>query len=367
MSELNTVRWTYYSPVRITAGPGCLADIALALPATGAILLVTTPGFTRRGITARLSGLLGTRLLVWDAVTPNPELDDVDALTEKLQDKGVCGIVALGGGSVMDTAKVLSVTLPCCETRVLEGVLRQGRARVWRERLPVVAVPTTSGTGAEVTPFATIWDSSTASKYSVTGDEVFPAHAFLDPTLTLALPATETLYSALDALSHALESLWNKKRSPLSEAYALQALDYAADALPALLANPGDLANRGRMQQASLMAGLAISETRTAIAHSISYPVTSLYGVPHGLACSFTLPALVDLYAPTLPGWRIQEAMLRIRSLLSTLALPDEMRKYTDAASLIRHVDLMFHPDRAVNFEQPMSRDDVIRLLQDSF
>jgi phosphonate metabolism-associated iron-containing alcohol dehydrogenase len=367
MSEMSAGRWSYYNPVRITAGAGCFADISQALPAAGAILLVTTPGFTRRGLTARLAGLLGDRLQVCDVVTPNPELDDVDALTDRFQDEGICSIVALGGGSVIDTAKVLSVTLPCAESRVLESVLRRGCARVWREHLPVVAVPTTSGTGAEVTPFATIWDQSTASKYSVTGDEVIPAHVFLDPNLTLSLPPTETLHSALDAISHSLESIWNKRRTPLSEAYALQALDYAVEALPALRAKPGDLANRARMQQASLMAGLAISETRTAIAHAISYPVTSLYGVPHGLACSFTLPALLDSYLPTLTDGRARDVLLRVRSLLHTLNLPAEILKYTDAESLITHVDLMFHPDRAGNYSLEIKREEVADILKHSF
>jgi alcohol dehydrogenase class IV len=116
MSEMSAGRWSYYNPVRITAGAGCFADIAQALPAAGAILLVTTPGFTRRGLTARLAELLGDRLQVCDVVTPNPELDDVDALTDRFQDEGICSIVALGGGSVIDTAKVLSVTLPCAES-----------------------------------------------------------------------------------------------------------------------------------------------------------------------------------------------------------------------------------------------------------
>src|SRR5690606_20309422 len=123
----------------------------------------------------------------------------------------------------------------------LGKVLREGRQQTWEKKIPLVAIPTTSGTGAEVTPFATVWDQSEHRKYSITGDLIFPDTAVLDPELTLSLPEKETLYPGLDAISHALESLWNVNRTPVTAGFAIQALELAVEALPTVLGNPADL------------------------------------------------------------------------------------------------------------------------------
>lgn len=170
-------------------------------------------------------------------------------------------------------------------------------------------------------PFATVWDHTANKKYSVTGDRTFPDYAILDPQLTLSLPEDETLYTALDTISHALESLWNKNRTVISETYALRALVLANEALPALLTAPEDLGQRERMQQASMLAGLAICTTRTAIAHAISYPMTLHYGVPHGLACSFTLPEILDSYLNSVTGEEERRVLEATRRVLGELNL----------------------------------------------
>lgn len=293
--------WARWNPVEVTAGPGSIEALANLTPPDGNALLVTTEGFTRRGMTSRLRGILShLRVSVYDGVTPNPQLDAIDDATERFADTPFDVIVAVGGGSAIDSAKVLGVTLPMKEHRPLARVLRSGQPQQWNAGIPVVAVPTTSGTGAEATSFATVWDGATHRKHSVLGRRVYPVRAVLDPELTLTLPFEETLHSGLDAISHALESLWNRNRTAVSTAWSLQALALAASSFPEVLRAPAKMAARADMQQASFLAGLAISQTRTAIAHSISYPLTLRFGVPHGLACSFTLPALLELNADRL-------------------------------------------------------------------
>ncbi len=325
---LSTQAWVYYNPVRINAGIGILRRFP-ELIADGPALLITTAGFTRRGMTDKIKGQLGkNRVIVYDQVTPNPELDALDRAASQLKDHKIKNIVALGGGSVLDTAKVLAVTLPSGLAEPLNHVLRQGHAHKWSSRIPVIAIPTTAGTGAEVTPFATVWDKSTHKKHSLTGEFVYPVHALLDPELTISLPRNETLYSALDAISHALESLWNRNRTPVSEAYALQALKLANEALPAVLENPDDLDQRARMQNASLLAGLAISQTRTAIAHAISYPLTIRYGVPHGLACGFSLAEIREYCHHHLGDALNSGIVAETMKLLHSLDLGSELTKY---------------------------------------
>src|SRR5690554_2324113 len=171
--------WRYHNPVRLEATaleslPKLMQTLGAA---TGKWLLVTSAGMTRRGVTERVKALttaLDIDWLVHDAITPNPELDDLNAVTARLLPDNIVRVVALGGGSVLDAAKVLAVTLPHGEVDSLKASLREGKGHQWQTKLPLIAIPTTSGTGAEVTPFATVWDQTEHKKYSVTGTLVLP-------------------------------------------------------------------------------------------------------------------------------------------------------------------------------------------------
>ena len=363
--------WTDYNPIRITSGPGAIDRLFSLDPPVAAgkrIFMVTSAGFSSRGVTeqieakARKKGL-ERPILVFDGVTPNPELDLLDRIATGLRSEGITGIIALGGGSVLDTAKAISVALPSDLEAPLDMVLRQGRPHQWKSRIPVVVIPTTAGTGEEVTPFATVWDSENKKKYSVSGEMVYPAHALLDPKLTLSLPRNETLYTGLDTISHALESLWNKNRTPVSEALALKALTLANEALPAVLNQPGSLHFREIMQQAAMLAGLAISRTRTAIAHAISYPLTMRFAVPHGLACSFTLPKIIEHYVPYEKDGAVKHALIATLPMLEGLKLNDEMAAFTKGEDLSKCAGEMFHPERVHNFTESITNKDIIRIL----
>jgi phosphonate metabolism-associated iron-containing alcohol dehydrogenase len=393
--------WTHYNPARVTAGPGAIEKLFSLTPsdpplsADGRILLVTTQGFTDRGTTAQIQLMavkhLGitekskNSILVYDQVNANPEIDDLDNITQEFRKRNIEWIIALGGGSVLDAAKVLSVTLNDAPAVSLNTVLRRGTGHEWKSPIPVVAIPTTAGTGAEVTPFATVWDSKNQKKYSVAGDALFPAHALIDPELTLTLSPKDTLYTGLDAVSHALESLWNKNRTPVSETFALKALALANAALPAVLKHAGVLNNhpagsdhpadsihmvvlrlREKMQQAALLAGLAISQTRTAIAHAVSYPITLRFGVPHGLACSFTLPGLIKHYTAGMvnPDHEpITTAMHQTLATLENLNLKNEIAPYIREKDLSQYIDEMFHPERAGNYAKPITRGEIENLI----
>lgn len=157
----------------------------------------------------------------------------------------------------------------------------------------LIAVPTTAGTGSEVTPWATIWDREAQRKHSLHLAETWPSIAIVDPELMLSLPASVTLQSGLDALSHALEAIWNVNANALSDTFAVAAVQQIFETLPLLMEKLDDLELRARMALAALQAGMAFSNTRTALAHSISYEMTLRYGLPHGIACSFPLPMVL--------------------------------------------------------------------------
>lgn len=343
--------WRYFNPVKVVSGVESLSRLNEFTKA-GDWLFVTSSGFTRRGLVDTITKQLDSVALhVHDSVMPNPELEDLDAATRQYRARHFQGIIALGGGSVIDAAKVLSVTLCSVFEHPLVEVLRQSKNHNWDKKLPLIVIPTTSGTGAEVTPFATVWDKPYHKKYSVTGDRIFPDVALLDPALTVSLPDFETLYTSLDAISHALESIWNVNRSPISEAFAVQSLNLALKSLPKLRKQPDDIDARDHMQQASLLAGLAISQTRTAIAHSISYPLTSYFNVPHGIACSFTLPALIDEYLKSKPEVKNRELILSAKELISSLDIAGYVKKYANKKDILSKKEEMYHPDRVGNFD----------------
>jgi alcohol dehydrogenase len=368
--------WTYFNPVRVVFAPGAISRLADHVPYQR-VVLVTSPGFTRRGITARIRDALGNRLLaVLDDVKPNPDVLDIDAQAGSARELGPDCVIALGGGSSMDTAKALArlLTQPVSltlATHFRDGVKFSTDARA----LPVVAIPTTAGTGAEVTPFGTVWDFDRGKKYSVTGSDLYPVIALLDPELTLDLPEEVTISSGLDAISHALESAWNHNASPVTLSLSAKSLQLSLSALPRLKQNLADVEARGAMMQASLLAGLAISQTRTALAHSISYPLTTRFNLPHGIACSFTLPALAKFNAQADDGRLrdlaratgyngIVEFSDGLRILFERIGVSGLFKKYVLEMGVVRSlVDEMITPGRADNNLRSASTKEVDELL----
>lgn len=330
----DTPSWRHHNPVRIVCAP--LETLAQHVTAHH-VLLVTTPGFVKRGVVQRVKDVLVARqVTVWDGVKPNPDLQDLDAATASLRTLDIGCVVGLGGGSALDAAKVLATTIASPAEPTLREVFRNKAVTEWAPRLPLVAVPTTSGTGAEVTPFATVWDHEKHKKHSLSGDFVYPDVALLDATLTLTLGEEDTLYPALDAISHALESLWNKNCTPVSRAFAFQALALSNEALPLVMKEHHNLRARQDLQHASVLAGLAISQTRTAIAHSISYDLTLKYGVPHGLACSFTLVSLLEKNQLKIARSENELILLNIvKKLLAGLNLSEKITSYANESKIL--------------------------------
>jgi phosphonate metabolism-associated iron-containing alcohol dehydrogenase len=347
----NNITWSHHNPVRVVASS--LEGLAAHIPVGTHVLLVTSAGFVRRGVTDRIAAALpGRQITVFDDARPNPDLRDLDVATMRLRSCGIGLVLALGGGSAIDAAKALSVTLPSAVDSPLAQAFRGGDMPAWERRLPLVVIPTTSGAGAEVTPFATVWDHEQHRKHSLAGPLMFPDVAFLDASLTLTLPEQETLFPGLDTVSHALESLWNRNCTPVSRALALQSLALSTQALAGAVDQPANIAHRRDMQSASLLSGMAISQTRTAIAHSISYPITTHFGVPHGLACSFTLPVLLRKNLDTMPLCAPERQILTsVLQMLLEFDMPKRMRNYLALEDLRPLHAEMFTPGRADNYK----------------
>jgi alcohol dehydrogenase len=283
--------WSFANPVAIEFGDGCFSRVGTHVAGRRyALVTYADPIFT--ALAARISALAGAPALIVDDVQPNPDLAALAPACARLAAQRIELIVALGGGSVIDTAKVLAASGGDF-ARVQRHLLEGAKAAPLPTPIPILAVPTTAGTGSEVTCWATVWDGAGGRKFSLADSRLYPERALVDPELTHAAPAGLTVSTGLDALSHALESIWNRNANPVSGQFAVAAAREILATLPALLRAPRDAALRRRMAQAALFAGIAFSNTKTALAHSISYAVTLRHGLAHGLACSFTLPQVM--------------------------------------------------------------------------
>ncbi|HIU26542.1 MAG TPA: phosphonoacetaldehyde reductase [Candidatus Copromorpha excrementigallinarum] len=236
--------------------------------------------------------------LAWlDKCPSNPTQREVAAALGAVGDLEPESIIAIGGGSSIDIGKAVSAFYYMfpghrATEEMITDVLKSGSYKEPHRFIDITAVPSTAGTGSEVTQFATIWDVGNKAKYSIDTPFNYAKKAYMIPELTLSLPERLTLSTGLDALSHAMEAFWAKPSTYLVKDVALRAIDMIMTYLPKLLNNPGSLELRTAMTRAALLSGMAFARTRTTACHSIGYPITMMYGVEHGFACALTLDAV---------------------------------------------------------------------------
>lgn len=377
--EFGKTDWSFCNPVRLIFGIDCLNALPEVIMARR-VLFVTTPGFTRRGVTDRVRKLVDPYLVqIIDTIGPNPELDGLEGMAQELCDIRAEVIVAVGGGSVIDTAKVISTLLSRKEEELsLRNHFENNGGELQGSAIPVIAVPTTAGTGSEVTPFATVWDSVSGKKYSLSGFQLFPEVALLDPRMTVSLPRDMTVMTGLDAISQGFEAIWNRNATPITTMYGTEALRIALFTLERLAMDLDNVCLRAEMLRASTFAGLAISNARTALAHSMSYPITMHYDVPHGLACSFTLPAILRFNSEVDDG-RLHELAIALRlnsvnglhkyvtRLLDRLGVQEMLAKYLDSVEELKElVPEMLTPGRSDNNMRFAKYDNITRILRES-
>ena len=330
----------FHNPVATFFGPDSLKEIR-NLTDNQQVALVTFPEARSLGLIDRVKELLGGRLAyVIEDVQPNPDVAQLSGIYERFwQQASHCQtVIALGGGSAIDTAKALIVGTRSGTFDELLELLASGQTFTPANTKSLIAIPTTAGTGSEVTPWATIWDSANLKKYSLHLECTWPQAAIIDPQLMLTVPRGITVSTGLDALSHAIESIWNVNANPVSDTFAMSAIQDVLDCLPALYKDLGNLDLRSRMALAAMKAGLAFSNTKTALAHSISYEMTLRHGLPHGIACSFTLPMVLGLAWGRNPardrvlqqvfGADLDTAQQRLRQFLHSLDVKTEFADY---------------------------------------
>lgn len=269
---------------------GRLEQITAEVDPKSVLLFTGAHSYRSSGAAATIDPLVRsfTNARITD-IEPNPTIEAVEAACVIHAETGPDLIIAVGGGSVIDLAKGVGALAP--QTRPPRDIVLDGGRGIDHPGVPLVAIPTTAGTGSETTHFAVVYVDG--RKYSLSHEFVRPDHVILDPTLTYTLPPAITAATGLDALSQAIESYWSVHSSELSTGYAASAMDLASKHLSEAVHHP-DAESRLGMCEASHLAGRAIDITTTTAPHALSYTLTSEFGVPHGTAVALTLGAVLE-------------------------------------------------------------------------
>lgn len=283
----------YHVPTRLLGGPGSIAQLPAELSRYGIAnpLIITDTGIRAAGVLDVVVHALedeGRDIAVFDSIAPDPTTDSVDQAARVLREHKHDGVIALGGGSSLDAAKAAAV-VATSEQPALELV---GPDKIDVDPLPVIAVPTTAGTGSEVTRFCVLSEPGSHRKVSISSMRVLPVLAILDPELTTGLPEPLTAATGFDALAHAIESYGSVWNNPIAEGHARNAVGLIGQHLLQALKHPTDITARSGMLAASCIAELAANSTRLGLTHALAVPLGGAHGIPHGVAVALMLPQM---------------------------------------------------------------------------
>lgn len=281
--------WNYKQPVQITFGTGASRDVReiITKHEWQQGILIATPHAVQNGVVATLLAQCQGRITtVFSDITPNPDVADVDACAAMIRRQRSEFVVAVGGGSALDLAKAAAtIGLTDESIRVYHGTGKP----LPSTHLPLIALPTTAGTGSEVTAVSVLSDRELQKKAPISSPNFFPDYAVVDPALTYDMPPYLTACCGIDVLAHALEGYWSIHHQPICDAQAIQAIRLVFAYLPRASANGRDQEAREKMCEASLLAGLSFALPKTTSSHACSFPLTNIYDIPHGEACGLTL------------------------------------------------------------------------------
>ena len=284
--------YEFCSRVRIISGHDALEKIPEALTRLMAArpMIVTDKGVASAGLIDTVLKAVGNSLsiaAVADDVPPDSDLVVVNSLARKYLERGCDSIIAVGGGSVMDTAKGINVIVT---ERARDLMEFSGANSLKRPLRPLIAIPTTAGTGSEVTAVAVIKDHDRHLKMLFVSNFLMPDVSVVDPRMTLTLPPAVTAATGMDALSHAVEAYTCLAKNPLSDAHALAAIKLIGDNLLKVTLDPGDREGRLSMANAATLAGIAFGNSMVGMVHTIGHSVGAVCGVPHGVCMAILLP-----------------------------------------------------------------------------
>jgi len=332
------LNFSYFAPTKVIFGEGSISELPMEVKALGQkAFLVTDRGLIETGLVERVKRKLGDLLVgVYSDVPQDSGMEVVDQGAELALSAGADVIVSLGGGSVIDTAKGMCIVLK------EGGSLRdfQGMQMLTRLQTPHLVIPTTAGTGSEVTSGAVVLDKDQGQKIIIFEYFNTPRVAILDPRMTENLPAHLTASTGMDAMTHAVESYVARARNPISDAAALHAIKLIVKYLPPAVADGANIVARGQMQIAALLAGWAFSNAMVGLVHAMAHSLGAVCRIPHGLANGILLPHVMRYNLDEVPdltadiGAAMGLAANGMDSSAKAIAAADKMEAFVQSVGL---------------------------------
>ncbi|MBR0752413.1 iron-containing alcohol dehydrogenase [Bradyrhizobium jicamae] len=328
-------KFTFQAPANILFEPGASRKIDELVASYGAkrVMLVTDKGVRGVGLTRGAEASLveaGIEVVVFDDVVADPPSHVVEAAVAACQANKIELVLSIGGGSALDTAKLVAYLAKTPDR--LDDIYGVGLAK--GKRLPLLLVPTTAGTGSEVTPIAIV-TTPTTEKKGVVSPVLIPDWAILDPELTLGLPASVTAATGIDAMVHAIEAYTSKvKKNPMSDQLARQALALLSANVRRVCEDGSDLEARSQMLLGSMLAGMAFANAPVAAVHALAYPIGAIFHVPHGLSNALVLSQVLRFNLPEAEALYAELAPI-VDSRTEGLTVPQKARLFVDAMAAI--------------------------------
>jgi len=292
---IQTQSFTVTQPTRIQFGVGSINNLAKTIQEFNGskVFLVIDPALNKTGITSQITAPLdnaGLPYVIYDTIDPEPGLKLADKGYKLAKSSGCDCVIGAGGGSAMDVAKAVAILL----TNGGKAADYLGLDKIAKPGVPKIMVPTSAGTGAEVTFTAVFINEKTGSKGGMNGAPLYPEAAILDPMLTLSLPPKITASTGIDALTHALEAYTSTQAHTISEMYSLEAIKLISQNLPKAYANGSNLEARSALLMGSLLGGKALATAGVGLVHAMAYPMGGMFGIAHGLANAILLPYVIE-------------------------------------------------------------------------
>jgi aldehyde dehydrogenase (NAD+) len=378
--------FNYFSPTKVIFGINSLNELPMEINALGKkALLVTDPGVEAAGLAETAKNIMGTLLAgVYADIPQDSGMEVVDRGAELALAKGADVVVSLGGGSVIDTAKGMCIVMK------EGGGMRdyQGMQLLTRPQTPHIVIPTTAGTGSEVTAGSVLLDREQGQK--IINFEYFniPKVAILDPKMTEKLPPGLTASTGMDALTHAVESYTAQQRNPISDSAALHAIRLVAKYLPITVTNGSDLVARGQMQIAALLAGWAFSNAMVGLVHAMAHSLGAVCRIPHDLANGILLPYVMAFNLDEIPeltsdiakalGVDVQgmkpmdagkAAIEKVKDLIHAIGIPKQLKAIHMDESKLKECAELSISDGSIIYNPKMIFDpeEVLKIYQAAY
>ena len=345
----------FLNPVKMLCGSGALENIPYELDRLGVKkpLALVSRTLLEEGIIERIGGKLDA--VIQSDVPKDSSFSLVDSIAQRAREEGCDGVLAIGGGSVLDAAKTAAAAI--ANHKPAEKLV--GTLKVKKQPMPLIAVPTTAGTGSETTIAAVISGTATHRKRQILDPKLVPFAAILDPELTVGLPQGNTIHTAMDALTHALEAYVSTYATPETDRYAEMAAKMIYEALPVVREEPKNVEMREQLLVASFLAGMAFTRTYVGYVHAFAHSIGGRYGVAHGLANAVLLPHIMEYYLPT--------SAPRLARMAQICAISSDSDESTRARAFVESIAAMNQtggvPERLAKFP----RAEIDAVIKEAF